>query len=225
VIGVGRDVTDRRAYERELERQNERLEDFAAVVSHDLRNPLNVAGGRVELALAEDDTSHLGPAADALDRMEVLIEDLLTVAHGGDLVSDVGSVSLREAAERSWATVETAEATLDVRTDAAVRADGTALQQLFENLFSNAIAHAGADVQVAVVDSPGGFAVADDGPGIPVDERSNVFETTYSTAPRGNGLGLAIVREVVEGHGWSVSVAESESGGARVVISGVDRPP
>jgi PAS domain S-box-containing protein len=225
VIGVGRDVTERRAYERELERQNERLANFAALVSHDLRNPLNVASGRVDLAVETEDTSHLPPAVDALERMEVLIEDLLTVAHEGDLVSDVESVSLRGAAQRSWATVETPEATLEVQTDAVVRADANALQQLFENLFSNAVAHAGPDAHVRVADHPEGFVVADDGPGIPPAERSTVFETTYSTTQEGNGLGLAIVREVVDGHGWSVTIEESESGGARFVVTGVDRQP
>jgi PAS domain S-box-containing protein len=223
VIGVGRDVTDRRAYERDLERQNERLADFAALVSHDLRNPLNVARGRVDLAVDEDDTSHLPAAAAALERMEVLIEDLLTVAHEGDLVSDIGAVSLRTAAERSWSTVETGEATLEVRTDAVVRADEHALQQLFENLFANAVAHAGQAVHVVVADHPEGFVVADDGPGIPPRDRSAVFETTFSTSSAGNGLGLAIVREVVEGHGWSVAVEESDAGGAAFVVSGVDR--
>jgi PAS domain S-box-containing protein len=223
VIGVGRDVSARREYERELERQNARLADFAAVVSHDLRNPLNVAGGRVELAVEQGDTSHLPPAVDALDRMEQLIDDLLTVAHEGDLVSEIEAVSLRESAERSWATVETADATLDVRTDAVVRADENALQQLFENLFSNAVAHGGPDVRIVVADRPGGFAVADDGPGIPPADRSEVFETTYSTGAEGNGLGLAIVREVVDGHGWAVDVGESEFGGAEFVFTGLDR--
>jgi PAS domain S-box-containing protein len=223
VIGVGRDITERRRYERELEQQNERLSNFAALVSHDLRNPLNVASGRVDLAVETADTSHLPPAVEALERMEVLIEDLLTVAHEGDLVSDVESVSLRGAVQRSWATVETAEATLEVQTDAVVSADPNALQQLFENLFSNAIAHAGRDAHVLVTDHPDGFVVADDGPGIPPADRSRVFETTYSTTEEGNGLGLAIVREVVDGHDWSVTIEESESGGAQFVVTGVDR--
>jgi signal transduction histidine kinase len=112
-----------------------------------------------------------------------------------------------------------------VQTDAVVRADANALQQLFENLFSNAVAHAGPDAHVRVADHPEGFVVADDGPGIPPAERSTVFETTYSTTQEGNGLGLAIVREVVDGHGWSVTIEESESGGARFVVTGVDRQP
>lgn len=223
VIGVGRDVTERREYERKLERRNERLANFAALVSHDLRNPLNVASGRVDLAVETEDTGHLQPAVDALERMEVLIEDLLTLAHEGDLVSDVEWVSLREVTQRSWATVETPEATLEVQTDAVVSADANALQQLFENLFSNAVAHARPDAHVLVADHPEGFVVADDGPGIPPAERSKVFETTYTTTEEGNGLGLAIVREVVDGHGWSVTVEESESGGARFVVTGVDR--
>ena len=63
----------------------------------------------------------------------------------------------------------------------------------------------------------GGFAVADDGPGIPADDRDRVFESGYTTGD-GTGLGLAIVKTIAEAHGWTVSVAESDAGGARFVV-------
>ena len=63
----------------------------------------------------------------------------------------------------------------------------------------------------------GGFAVADDGPGIPADDRDRVFESGYTTGD-GTGLGLAIVKTIAEAHGWTVSVTESDAGGARFVV-------
>jgi signal transduction histidine kinase len=64
----------------------------------------------------------------------------------------------------------------------------------------------------------GGFYVADDGPGIPETDRPEVFESGYSSSEDGTGYGLAIVEEIVEGHGWSVTVMESADGGARFEI-------
>lgn len=82
-VGVLRDIEERKAYERELERQNERLEEFASIASHDLRNPLNLAQGYMEMVDTECDTEHTAMVTDALDRMEKLIEDTLTWARQG----------------------------------------------------------------------------------------------------------------------------------------------
>jgi signal transduction histidine kinase len=65
--------------------------------------------------------------------------------------------------------------------------------------------------------------VADDGPGIPPERRDLVFEHGFTDSPDGTGFGLAIVRSIVEAHGWTVSVTESETGGARFEVRGVDR--
>jgi len=69
-------------------------------------------------------------------------------------------------------------------------------------------------VSVTVGTLPEGFYVADDGPGIPDSERDAVFEQGYSTSDDGTGLGLAIVERIVDGHGWSITVTESDAGGA-----------
>jgi signal transduction histidine kinase len=73
----------------------------------------------------------------------------------------------------------------------------------------------GPGVAVRVRRFPGGFAVEDDGSGLPERDREEIFEHGYTTADDGTGLGLAIVREIADAHGWSVSVGESDFGGAR----------
>ncbi|MFB6165905.1 MAG: PAS domain S-box protein [Haloarculaceae archaeon] len=220
-VGVLRDITDRRERERELERQNERLERFAAVVSHDLRNPLNVARMNLDL-LSDADPEYVEPIDRAHDRMEQIIDELLTLAKTGQAVDERTAVDLDAVAADAWDHVETADATLSVETTATVEADPNRLQQLFENLARNAVEHGGDEVAVTVGALEGGFYVADDGPGIPSEERERVFESGFTTADGGTGLGLAIVSEIVEAHGWDAAVTESADGGARFEVTGVE---
>ncbi|MFB6143266.1 MAG: histidine kinase N-terminal 7TM domain-containing protein [Halorientalis sp.] len=211
----------------QLEHQNERLDRFASIVSHDLRNPLNVASMRADL-LADrlEDTDDVEEILAAHERMEDIIDDALTLARQGRAVTETSRVSLARIARDAWENVETQGATLHVDTDASVDADYGRLLTVFENLFRNAVEHGGPDVAVRVVETAGGFAVVDDGPGIPSSERGDVFEQGYSTSEHGTGLGLAIVEDVVRGHGWSVSVAESAEGGTRFEFeTGESSPP
>ncbi|MCU4719447.1 PAS domain S-box protein [Halapricum hydrolyticum] len=222
MVGIHQDVTERKQRQKELRRQNRRLEEFASVVSHDLRSPLQVASGQVELAREDCDSEHLDRIDDALDRSQVLIDDLLTLAQEGARMSEMEVVELPAPAKDGWHHVETADATLEVETDTTVRADEGRLQQLFENLFRNAVEHGGTDVTVRVGPlGRDGFYVADDGAGIEPDERTDVFESGYSTAEDGTGFGLAIVEEIARAHGWTVDVTDSESGGARFEIGDV----
>ena len=227
------DVTEREEYRRELERQNDRLEQFASMVSHDLRNPLNVAQGRVAFLREEDDDEHLAATARALDRMEVLIEDVLALARQGQPLGERESVSLSAVARDAWDVVESDGATLTVESDGTFLADTTRLQQLLENLFRNSVEHGstgsqaasdGGDIEITVgiLDSGTGFFVADDGDGIPVEDQEAVLESGFSTADEGTGLGLAIVTEIVAAHDWEIQVTSSEEGGARFEIVGID---
>ena len=222
-----------RAVEDRLRRRNVRLVGVASVVSHDRRNPLNVVAGRVEMAretTTDDEVrAHLDTAIDGISRMEDLIADLLELARldaGGDRTP----LSLADVARSAWGTVPTGDATLTVADGLGqVSADAARLRQLFENLFRNAIQHAGADPSTAegtpltdggtapaVTVGPlegGGFYVEDDGPGLP--EGESVFTPGVTTAEDGTGLGLAIVKQVAEAHDWSVRAGASGAGGAR----------
>lgn len=218
------DITERKRNREELERQNERLEAFASVVSHDLRNPLNVASGRLELAQEQHDSQHLESVADAHDRMETLIEDILTLARQGQPIDDFREVSLKSVAEESWSSVDTAEAELTVTGDLRFRADEERVRQLLENLFRNAVEHGGADVRVTVgpLTDPDGFYVADDGVGIPESDRDSVLESGYTTSAEGTGFGLGIVAEIVDAHGWTIEVTESAHGGAQFEMRNIE---
>ncbi|QLG27407.1 PAS domain S-box protein [Halorarum halophilum] len=225
LVGVGRDITARKRRERELERQNERLEEFAGIVSHDLRNPLNVAQGRLGLLEAERDGEHLDSIRRAHDRMEALIDDILTVARTGETAENLVPVALADVVDSCWETVATGDATLVIDTTLTIRAETGQLKQLLENLFRNAIEHGGSTVTVTVGDMADGFYVEDDGAGIPAGEREHVFDIGYSLSPGGTGIGLRIIDQVATAHGWTVSVTDGMTGGARFEITGITTKP
>jgi len=224
-VGVIRDITERKKRERRLERQNERLENFVSVVSHDLRNPLGVAGGNLKLAREDCNSDRLDAIGDALNRMDALIDDLLVLSRESEAVTESEPVGLRDVVADCWLTVESAGADLRIDTDRRIVANEGRLKQLFENLFRNSIEHGGSTVTVTVGETEDGFYVADDGPGIPESDRETVFENGYSTAEGGTGFGLAIVERVADAHGWGVRATESADGGARFEFTGVENAP
>ena len=199
-----------RAAAREARRQRARLEEFASVVSHDLRNPLGVAQGRLQETFRSDDPQHLREVQTALERMDEMIEEALSVARSGSYVEDPETVSLIDVARDAWQGVDTGEATLETGTDRSIRADVSR----GKNLYRNSIDHGRDDVTVRVGSTRSGFFVEDDGPGIPESDRDRILERGFSTAAEGSGLGLAIVRAIADAHGWDIRVTESEQGGA-----------
>lgn len=218
------DVTAQRQYQQILEQQNEQLDQFARVVTHDLRNPLNVARARLELAREQVSDENLEHVDKAHDRMESLIDEMLELTRDGHRVQETTCCSLEAIAKRAWAGVVTEDATLAV-SEMDLVADDARLVQLFENLFRNVVEHAGpaSHVRVGPLQSGFGFYVGDDGPGIPEDQREAVFEPNVSSSTDGSGLGLFIVETIVTAHGWTIEIEQSEKGGARFEISGVER--
>lgn len=215
---------DLRASEQRFQRQNEQLEEFAGVISHDLRNPLSVAVGHTELVAEECDSEHVSNVREALSRMEALIDDLLTLARQGETVGEREQIALTDVVSTCWHNVETGDATITTDGQATLAADRSRVTQALENLFRNAIEHGGESVTVTVgvLDDNRGFYVADDGPGIPEADREDVFDSGYTTNNDGTGFGLAIVSRICTAHGWDIAATESESGGARIEITGVE---
>ncbi|NGM70760.1 PAS domain S-box protein [Natronolimnobius sp. AArcel1] len=225
-----RDVTDvaknlgglvkRKQAEELVRRQNKQLEQFAHVISHDLRNPLNVAMGHTQMLSDDLESPHMEEVETAHERMRELIEGILTLARQGKSIEDPEPVSLAKCATQSWEMIQTNAGELAVETTQTVQGDKSRLQQLFENLFRNAIEHGSPTVTITVGDMHDGFYVADDGPGIPVEDRSSVFDFGQTTREDGTGFGLPIVKEIAEAHGWKVRIADSMHGGARFEIVG-----
>ncbi|WP_123623657.1 HAMP domain-containing sensor histidine kinase [Halorubrum sp. CSM-61] len=150
VVGYLFPADDRVQRRKRLERQRERLEEFASVVSHDLRNPLSVAAGNIELARkleGEEADERLDRARDALGWMDDLISDLLALAREGRTVEETATTDLRSVVDRAWQTVDAPEGVALVVDESLpwVECDRGRLRQALENLFRNAIEHGAED--------------------------------------------------------------------------------
>ncbi|WEL27308.1 sensor histidine kinase [Haloferax volcanii] len=211
------------------------VDQVSSVISHDLRNPLDVAKAHLRAAKETGDDEHFDTVANAHDRMEQIIRDVLTITRDRTAVDPSDDVSIETAAEDAWESVDTEQATLEVTdTLPTVTADADRLRRLFENLFRNSVEH-GSDVDdqpveqeevahskdgvsITVGAMEDGFYVADDGPGIPPEDQHRVFEAGYSTRGEGTGLGLAIVKRIVAAHDWELTLTTASNGGARFEI-------
>lgn len=243
VVVVLHDITD-------LRRADQIRRDFVANVSHELRTPLTAIRGYVE-ALAEGDADagesrrFLEIITRHTERMERLVKDLLRLARldaGQEtldivdcdvralvhsVVADLGR-ALEERRQRIEIAIEPAAGT--------VRGDPSKLHDVLRNLVANAITYAPEDTTIGIealgVNGQLSLSVSDQGPGIPDEDLSRVFERFYrvdksrSRDPGGTGLGLAIVKHLIELHGGTVSAENGERGGARftVVLPGAGDP-
>ena len=213
---------------------------FIQETSHELRNPLAVIRTNLEVALSDPnaDAAELRRTAELVgrtaDRMSTLVDDLLVYARRGAPAHEVGPVDLAplliEAEEDFRAPAQARGLVLDVSASAAavVAGDRIALRRALANLLSNAVRLAPEASTITmgsgIHDGRAWIAVADEGPGIGVEDREKVFQRFW----RGNqasaredgrsGLGLAIVHQIVSDHGGTIELTESPQGGSVFTI-------
>jgi len=215
---IARDITQ----QKQLQRQRDRFEEFAGVVSHDLRNPLHVASSRLELAAEECESEHMTAVEQALDRMDALIENLLRLARSGDRIDELEAVDLTVVPHQWFDNIDFDAVTIETSEAPTICADTTRLQQLFENLFRNSVEHSKGPVTITIGKVTEGFYFEDDGPGIAPRKRADLFEIESGSTTDGNGFGLKIVKRIVDAHGWDIRVTGGASGGARFEITDVE---
>jgi signal transduction histidine kinase len=244
------DVTALERHRRELDRQNEQLEDLAAAITHELRNALNIVDAYVREATravrdADGTAPHgeatgtprgdrtgegrpaVGPpaeslatAADATERMERLVARLARVARHGRTVEETTPVPFRAAVEEAWAATATHGMELVVEADGVVEADQRRLVALFGYAFEFARANGATTVRVECTDD--GFVVADDGDPVPGDALGHVFEYGAPSPAVEGQLALPGVRTLARVHGWTVGADPDYEEGARIVVHGAD---
>ena len=203
-----------------LQRQNERLEEFADILAHDLRNPLAGAIGFLEVALETNEPQYFERVEQSLDRLEQLINELLMIARGDRQKVNIHTLKLQPLIEEAWSYTDAPEATLFTDDSLGeIQADETRLLQLFGNLFRNSVEHGGDDVTVEVgpLADVEGFYVADDGPGFSAKIRTEFEELEETDEISAAGIGLLSVADVVKAHDWDLSVPATDQG-ARIEI-------
>ena len=207
-----------------LEVSRKRQRAFVADAAHELRSPLTSLRTQLEVAAATGDEPDTADLAAEVDRLAGLVEDLLLLAKVDDgaqppkepldLDELAASVAKRYAAARVPVVVRVADAP-------AVAANAGALTRVLANLLDNAVRYARTAVTVSVERAADGGArmvIADDGPGIPADDRERVFErfTRLQDArdrdSGGSGLGLAIVRGLITQNGGTVNLSNGAGG-------------
>jgi signal transduction histidine kinase len=215
-------------------------ERFVADASHELRSPLAAVRAELDVAARGGRDADWRRAAQvvglATGRMQALVEDLLVLARTAEPEPALHAqdVDLDDVAETvGFAVRRGTELRVDVRTvPVRVRGHAGDLERLVQNLMDNAVRHAREEVRLTLVVDGGAavLAVDDDGPGIPEAARAEVFERFVRLDPGrsrgsgGAGLGLAIVRGIVRAHGGTITVADSELGGARFVVRVPEAP-
>ncbi|ELZ85726.1 multi-sensor signal transduction histidine kinase [Haloferax elongans ATCC BAA-1513] len=223
-LSVLRDVTEQYESKQQLFFEKERLKEFASVLSHDLKNPVQLASGHLELLQSDIDSASaresLEIAMEAVERIGLVIDDVLTMSNADGEGELLTTVEFSEVAETVWKRVRQGTSEATIEPGITIEADPVRLERLLTNLFRNAIEHGGTAVQIRVgrLADDAGFFIEDDGPGIPEDERQNVFSWGYSTKSGGSGIGLASIGQIVEAHEWDLSIVEGTEGGARFEI-------
>ena len=231
--GIGRmvlftDVTRTERQRRELERQNEQLEGFAAAIRHELLNTLQIVSARIDIAgdavedgeidLARDS---LQTASDTSDRMADIVDDLAKLARYGQSVEDsqTEAVDLGRIAKAAWATAEVDTGTLLIEDSAELTADPERLERLFINAFTFGAHNGATETTVTVTDN--GFAITDDGAPTGNTDPASYFEYGSAIPDAEAGLTLPNLRMLAETHGWEATLDTSYQDGIRIVISGV----
>ena len=198
---------------------------YSDTIAHELRNHVNVAQAFLDLGRNDGEDENFDRVESALERINRLTDEAAAVAQGGVNADQMTSGKLAEDARIAWERVDADDGSLAVEDDLSIVADHDLLVLLLENLFRNAADHVGPDVDVRVGCLAGdrtGFYVEDDGPGIPESDRERLFGWGVSGGDSDGGIGLAIVKQIVDNHGWTITIADGSDGGARFEIADVE---
>ena len=203
---------------------------------HECLNGLNIITGHAERATAHTNDPEvdeaLGTIQTRADGMADLIDNIRSFAETFEHGESAESVDLSSCLRGQVAATcdQYPEATIETEIPEALHvAAGDAVERLFSHLLENAVEHNDGEhpqVRVTAESTPDTVRVrvADDGPGIPPEERDAVFDAGFTTREEGHGSGLAIVEQIADAHGWGIDVTDSEAGGARFEFTGIRLP-
>lgn len=218
-----------------LDAEEDRRRRLLADLGHELRTPLSVMRGEIEALLdgvRPADTEHLEALLDDVEVMERLLNDLrtLTMAEAGQLELHLEETDLVELVEdvlaglKGRAATQTVEMEVVAPEDVRAEVDPVRIREVVINLAVNALRHMpeGGTLTATVRPNPPTFEVADTGPGIPADQLDAIFDRFVKAADsQGSGLGLTIVKDLVEAHGGTVRASNEQGAVFTVELPGI----
>jgi len=232
-LAIRSDITERKRVEAQLTEQAAlaRLGEMAAVVAHEVKNPLAGIRGALQIIgsrLPEEsrDRAVIGDILARIDQLAEMVRDLLTFARPHEpsiqaapirsIVSDTSALLKKDP---NWSRVEVGITGEDV----LLRADPELLQIVFSNLLLNAAQAMEGEGRIEITISHGdgrcSVRVRDHGRGIPSDVLPKIFDPFFTTKHRGTGLGLATARQIIDLHHGHIAVSNVEGGGAEVTVT------
>lgn len=220
ILCIVKNISDYKKTEEELRNKNERLDAFMKIITHDIRNPLSIAKGNLELYMDENNNNNsekLNTTLKSIERIENISQEVLDIIKYNEEVT-LKEVNINDIAYECWNNVKKPGYNLEISSDFKIELNYNLGKRLFENLFKNTINHAGKNVTITIGKLEDGFYVEDDGKGIKKIYRKNIFNSNYTTSESGEGLGLMIVKKICETHNWDIEVLESNYGGVRFEI-------
>lgn len=225
-MAVFTDISDLKLVEEQLKRQKEELSEFAHAMNHDLQNRLHNIKGYAALVQKRNDLTYAKKIEQLVSNASDLLRESVALADAGLIVEKTRGVDL------SLLVRETARNTIPEDISFAqdplpkVACDRTKVIQVFQNLFENAVIHGSPrTIEVRQQKAKDGIAIRITNDGIPIslEHHSQVFDHKFTTRKIGGGLGLAIIRKVVEAHGWEISLEPTSETTFRIFVPDSER--
>ncbi|MFX0184295.1 MAG: ATP-binding protein [Candidatus Hodarchaeota archaeon] len=219
------DITDLKNSEELLKRQKEELSEFAHIISHDLRNSITSILGYATLAQELDDLTHLDKVIKHARRMEFILNRSLELAEAGLVIDKKEIVDLNNLVDRITELTIPQRIIVIKKNLEPIACDQEKLSQIFQNLFRNAVIHGKPNkIEIEMTESNGEdftgkiIIVSNDGKQIPEELHQKIFTRGFSTREEGKGMGLYIVKKLVEAHGWKIELEVSEQTTFKLLI-------
>jgi len=217
------DITESKKTLEKLDKQREELSDFAHYMSHDIRNSLSAIEGYIDVFKVDEDQTYIDKILRRTKYIGDLLEHSVELAEAGLAIEEKNTVDLNHLVNTVADVVIPEQIKFKKETLSEIQGDKERLSQVFKNLFENAVIH-GDPKEIIVQQEESAnelvISVINDGKIISQETIEKAFERGFTTLKDGRGIGLTIVRKIIEAHGWRINV-KSDIGKTRfnIIIS------
>lgn len=221
IQGVIYDITERKWAEEQLRRQKEELSEFAHAMAHDLRNSLLAIEGYSEMLANEYDKTYTKKIRQLTSQMNSLMRRSVILADAGLVIEKTDEVNLMQLVQEVASDIIPGNISFRQDDLPIIKGDANKLSQVFQNLFENAIVHGkpkSIEISYQELLDRRNILVINDGMPIPKEDFHRIFDRKFTTKKEGGGLGLTIVKKLVEAHGWQIELVDAPKTTFRIIF-------